>query len=52
MSFIPEDPNWANRDRFMLFSGHGSMLQYFLCILAGYKSVLMDDLKKFRWQVF
>jgi len=48
MSFNPEDSNWANRDRFVLSSGHGSMLQYSLLHLAGYKSVSMDDLKQFR----
>jgi len=48
MSFNPEDSSWANRDRFVLSSGHGSMLQYSLLHLAGYKSVSMDDLKQFR----
>lgn len=48
MSFNPENPKWANRDRFVLSSGHGCMLQYSLLHLAGYKDVTMDDLKSFR----
>jgi len=48
MQYNPEDPNWVNRDRFVLSSGHGCMLQYSLLHLAGYKSVSMDDIKQFR----
>jgi len=48
MNFNPEDSTWVNRDRFVLSSGHGSMLQYSLLHLAGYKSVSMDDLQQFR----
>ena len=43
----PEDPHWANRDRFILSAGHGCMLLYSLLHLTGYK-VSMDDLKNFR----
>lgn len=41
------DPNWADRDRFVLSAGHGSMLQYSLLHLFGY-DVSMDDIKNFR----
>ncbi|MEK8089802.1 transketolase [Thermithiobacillus plumbiphilus] len=43
----PKDPNWLNRDRFMLSNGHGSMLQYSLLHLAGY-DLPMEELKRFR----
>lgn len=43
----PSDPAWANRDRFVLSNGHGSMLLYALLHLTGY-DVSMDDLKNFR----
>ena len=48
MQYNPEDPKWVNRDRFVLSSGHGCMLQYSLLHLAGYKSVSIDDIKQFR----
>jgi len=48
MAYNPKDPAWVNRDRFVLSSGHGCMLQYSLLHLAGYDSVAMDDLKQFR----
>ncbi|MFI4955029.1 MAG: transketolase [Gammaproteobacteria bacterium] len=43
----PQNPNWPNRDRFILSNGHGSMLQYALLHLTGY-SLTMEDLKQFR----
>ncbi|CAB1274518.1 transketolase [Candidatus Nitrosacidococcus tergens] len=43
----PNNPHWANRDRFVLSNGHGSMLLYSLLHLTGYK-VTLDDLKQFR----
>lgn len=43
----PADPNWLNRDRFVLSNGHGSMLQYALLHLSGY-DVSIEDLKNFR----
>ncbi len=43
----PANPNWANRDRFILSGGHGSMLLYSLLHLTGY-DVSLDDLKSFR----
>ena len=44
----PKNPNWFNRDRFILSAGHGSMLQYALLFLTGFDSVTIDDLKNFR----
>ena len=41
-------PNWPDRDRFVLSAGHGSMLQYSLLYLTGYKDMSLDDLKNFR----
>jgi transketolase len=47
LSFNPEDPGWANRDRFILSAGHGSMLLYSLLHLFGY-DLPLDELKNFR----
>lgn len=43
----PKNPQWINRDRFVLSNGHGSMLQYALLHLTGY-DLSIDDLKQFR----
>jgi transketolase len=43
----PRDPDWANRDRFVLSNGHGSMLLYSVLHLTGY-AVSIDDIKAFR----
>ncbi|MCP4411197.1 MAG: transketolase, partial [Gammaproteobacteria bacterium] len=43
----PKNPQWVNRDRFILSNGHGSMLHYSLLHLSGYP-LTIDDLKKFR----
>ena len=48
LSFNPNNPNWINRDRFVLSAGHGSMLLYSLLYLTGYKSVSLNDIKNFR----
>lgn len=48
MNFNPKNPDFVNRDRFVLSAGHGSMLQYALLYLFGYDSVSMDDIKQFR----
>lgn len=47
MKHNPKDPKWINRDRFVLSSGHGSMLEYSLLHLCGY-GLTMDDIKQFR----
>ncbi|MFA8438728.1 transketolase [Pueribacillus sp. YX66] len=50
MNHNPENPQWINRDRFVLSAGHGSMLLYSLLHLFGY-DVTMEDLKNFRqWE--
>ena len=46
LNFDPHDPDWFNRDRFVLSGGHMSMLQYSLLMFTGWLE--MDDLKKFR----
>ena len=48
LRFNPKNPDWINRDRFVLSAGHGSMLLYSLLYLNGYKSVSIDDIKNFR----
>ena len=48
LRFNPENPDWINRDRFILSAGHGSMLLYSLLYLTGYKSVTINDIKNFR----
>ena len=48
MKHNPKNPGWANRDRFILSAGHGSMLLYSLFHLFGYGDLSMDDLKSFR----
>ncbi|MCD9528074.1 transketolase [Photobacterium carnosum] len=47
MDHNPQDPKWADRDRFVLSNGHGSMLMYSLLHLTGY-DLSIDDLKNFR----
>ena len=48
LKFNPKNPNWLNRDRFVLSAGHGSMLLYSLLYLTGYKSVSLNNIKNFR----
>ncbi len=48
LRFSPKNPNWLNRDRFVLSAGHGSMLLYSLLHLTGYKSISLNSIKKFR----
>ncbi|NEO12514.1 MAG: transketolase [Moorea sp. SIO4G2] len=51
MRYNPKNPNWFNRDRFILSAGHGCMLQYALLYLTGYDGVTIDDLQQFRqWE--
>ena len=44
----PKNPQWFNRDRFVLSAGHGCMLLYALLHLTGYDSVSIEDIKEFR----
>jgi transketolase len=44
----PSDPAWADRDRFILSAGHGSMFLYSLLHLSGYKDITLEDIKNFR----
>lgn len=48
LKFNPLDPNWPDRDRFILSAGHGSMLLYSLLYLTGYQDITIEDIKKFR----
>jgi transketolase len=48
MRFNPKNPQWFNRDRFVLSAGHGCMLQYALLHLTGFDSVPLDEIKNFR----
>ena len=48
LKFNPANPDWVNRDRFVLSAGHGSMILYSLLYLLGYKSVSLEDIKNFR----
>src|SRR3989338_2487226 len=47
LKFTPNDPKWANRDRFVLSAGHGSALLYSTLHLFGFP-LTIDDLKNFR----
>lgn len=47
LRYNPKNPKWANRDRFLLSAGHGSMLLYSLLYLTGY-DLSLDELKNFR----
>ena len=48
MRINPEQPNWINRDRFILSAGHGSMLLYARRHLSGFKDVSIEEIKSFR----
>lgn len=48
LRFNPNDPNWSNRDRFILSAGHGSALQYALLYLTGYQDMTKHELENFR----
>ncbi|TCJ39332.1 transketolase [Parafrankia sp. BMG5.11] len=48
LKFDPAAPDWADRDRFVLSAGHGSMLIYSLLYLSGYASPTIDDIRNFR----
>src|ERR1700677_2357529 len=49
LNYDPQDPEWPNRDRFVLSVGHASMLLYSLLFLGGVKnSITLEDIKNFR----
>jgi transketolase len=48
LKFDPADPDWPDRDRFVLSAGHGSMLLYALLHLTGYADMDLEELKRFR----
>ncbi|MBC2835609.1 transketolase [Paragemmobacter straminiformis] len=48
LRFDPKAPRWADRDRFILSAGHGSMLIYSLLYLTGYADVTLEQIKNFR----
>ncbi len=48
LKFDPANPAWADRDRFVLSAGHGSMLLYALLYLTGYEDMTLEEIKNFR----
>ncbi len=48
LKFDPKAPDWADRDRFVLSAGHGSMLLYAVLHLLGYEQMTIEELKRFR----
>ncbi len=48
LKYDPRNPDWPDRDRFVLSAGHGSMLLYSLLYLTGYEKMTLDQLKNFR----
>jgi transketolase len=48
LKFYARAPNWADRDRFVLSAGHGSMLLYALLYLTGYAEMTIDEMRNFR----
>jgi len=48
LKFDPKNPTWADRDRFVLSAGHGSMLLYSLAYLTGYERMTIEQIKRFR----
>jgi transketolase len=48
LKFDPSEPNWPDRDRFVLSAGHGSMLLYALLYLTGYADMTLEEIKRFR----
>ena len=48
LKFDAANPDWPDRDRFVLSAGHGSMLLYALLYLTGYPGITLDDIKRFR----
>ncbi|MDV7340422.1 transketolase [Terasakiella sp. A23] len=48
MNFDPKQPKWADRDRFVLSAGHGSMLMYSYLYLTGYEDMTIEEVSNFR----
>jgi len=48
LKFDPNDPEWIDRDRFVVSNGHGSMLLYACLYLSGYNGINLDNIKNFR----
>jgi transketolase len=48
LKFDAANPDWPDRDRFVLSAGHGSMLQYAVLYLTGYPGMTLDEIKRFR----
>ncbi|MFM2042890.1 MAG: transketolase [Pseudomonadota bacterium] len=48
LKFDAKRPDWADRDRFVLSAGHGSMLLYSLLYLTGYEDMTLEEIKRFR----
>lgn len=48
LKYSPKNPDWVDRDRFVLSAGHGSLLLYSLLYLTGYEDMTLEDLKQFR----
>ncbi|EXL10466.1 transketolase [Aquamicrobium defluvii] len=48
LKFDAKNPHWADRDRFILSAGHGSMLLYSLLYLTGYEDMTLDEIRNFR----
>ena len=48
LKYDPANPEWPDRDRFVLSAGHGSMLLYALLYLTGYPGITIEDIKRFR----
>lgn len=48
LKFDPKNPKWADRDRFVLSAGHGSMLLYSVLYLTGYEDMTIDEIERFR----
>lgn len=48
LKFDPAQPDWPNRDRFILSAGHGSMLLYAVLYLTGYEDITLDEIRNFR----